>query len=408
MNPANPAFDAGFAGMYTYRAMSHEYPRHAETEVRTLLREFPVVAILGPRQAGKTTLANRILRGFPASIHLDLELPSDLRKLGDAESYLRLHQDELVCLDEVQRAPEIFPLIRALIDHDRRPARFLLLGSASREVLRQSTESLAGRIAYVYLSPFTAIEVPQTVDTQTHWMRGGFPPSLFASSDDASYRWREQFVRTYLDRDIPALGLDLTRAAVERLWTMLAAGSGSLLNRTKLADPIGVSTRTIQRYIDILEATFMVRVLRQYHANTKKRLVTSPKVYVRDSGILHALARIRTWDDLYGSPLIGASWESYAIEQLLTALPRWEASFYRTADGAEIDLVLYGDRTVAIEMKSSSAPRVSRGFHIAAKDVEAAEKYVVAPLAEPDTYPIAGNTLVTTPDLLVRRLLSAE
>ncbi len=386
------------------RTMNRIVSRRAEAEVRNLLRQFPAVAILGPRQTGKTTLATRLLQSEPRSVRLDLELPSDLARLSDPESYLRSHASDLVCIDEIQRVPDLFPVLRALIDKERRPGRFLVLGSASADLLRQSSETLAGRIAHTYLTPFQAQEVEGEIDRHDHWLRGGFPLSLLAESDEASYRWREQFVTTYLERDLPSLGIDLTRSAIGRLWTMIASGSGSLLNRAKFADPIGVSANTIQRYLDILESTFMIRVLRPAYANTKKRLIASPKVYIRDSGLLHVLSMLGTWDALYGSHLVGPSWESYAIEQIVSALPGWRAGFYRTADGAEIDLVLEGTKTIAIEMKAAVAPRVSRGFHLASDDVHADEKYIVAPLPTPDPYPIGNNTIVTTPELLVREL----
>jgi predicted AAA+ superfamily ATPase len=376
-------------------------PRRVEATARQYLTQFPVVAIVGPRQSGKSTLARQILAAVDASLRLDLELPSDINRLRDPEAFLRSNAGVLVCLDEVQRVPDIFPVVRALVDEDRRPGRFLMLGSASPHLLRQSTETLAGRIAYIDLTPFGLDEVGPD-HLQTHWMRGGFPESFLAPSDEASLVWRQQFVRTFVEGDLPALGIDLTTSAVSRLWQMLASGSGSLLNRTKLADPVGVSPQTIARYIDILEATFMIGVLRPRLPNTKKRLVRAPKLYVRDTGLLHALLGIETFNNLYGHMAIGASWESYVVEQLRAGLPDWNASFYRTSGGAEIDLVLErGGRRIAVEAKSSSAPRVSRGFYEAAEDIGATDRFVVAPLSRPDGYPIGRETVVCSPDWLL-------
>ncbi len=268
------------------------------------LQHFPVVAILGPRQSGKSTLAREILKLYEHTVRLDLELPSDLNRMREPELYLRENARRLVCLDEIQRAPGLFPVIRALVDEDRRPGRFLLLGSASPELLRQSSETLAGRIAYIELSPFSAEEVSvEEVGGQSQtalWSRGGFPLSFLAPSDEDSLVWRQQFVRTFLEGDLPAMGIDLTTTAVQRLWQMLASSSGALLNRAKLADPVGVSPQSISRYIGVLEATFMIRVLRPYLRNTKKRLLKSPKVYVRDTGLLHALLDIPSLSALLG------------------------------------------------------------------------------------------------------------
>jgi uncharacterized protein len=360
---------------------------------------------VGPRQAGKSTLARRILPQMKAGLYLDLELPSDLAKLRDPEAYLSMNAAATVCIDEVQRYPDLFPLLRALVDRDRRPGRFLVLGSASPDLLHQSSESLAGRIAYIDLQPFSYDEVAAYGELAQHWLRGGFPESFLAIDDAASYRWREQFVRTFLDRDLPALGIDVGKAALGRLWTMVAASNGSLLNKAKFAEPIGVSPQTITRYIDILESTLMGRLLRPFFHNTKKRLVRSPKMYVRDSGLVHALLGLRSWDELFGHPAIGASWEAYALEQILSVLREWEGSFYRSSGGAEIDLVLQrGKRTVAVEFKSNSSPRVSKGFYQAAEDIQADERYIVAPLSQPELIPYGHGTVLCRPESLIQQL----
>ncbi len=378
--------------------------REARETVTDRLRQFPVVAILGPRQCGKSTLARTVLSEYPQSVLLDLELPSDLAKLTEPELFLRANMNQLVCLDEIQRTPDLFPVIRALVDEDPRPGRFLILGSASPSLLRQSTETLAGRIAFVDLSPLTLTEVG-AADLQTIWMRGGFPRSYLAATEEQSAIWCQQFVRTFLEGDLPAMGIDLSTPAVRRLWQMLASGSGSILNRSKLADPVGVSPQSISRYIGILEATFMVRVLRPYFANVKKRLVKSPKVYVRDSGLLHSLLGITSTPQLVGNISVGASWESFAVEQMCSALPGWTPSFYRTGGGAELDLILErSDQRIAVEAKASTAPRVGRGFHDAAEDISATRKYVVAPLLHPGSYPGPRDTIIASPDRVIADL----
>ncbi len=379
-------------------------PRRAGDKVAEFLSRFPVAAIVGPRQSGKSTLALQVLQSRTPSVRLDLELPSDINRLTDAEAFLRANARALVCLDEVQRAPDLFPLIRALVDEDRRPGRFLLLGSASPAFLRQSTESLAGRIGYIDLTPFTIEEVG-AAHTRNHWLRGGFPESFLALTEYESYSWREQFIRTYREVDLPSLGIDITTAAIGRLWQMLASASGALLNKAKLAEPVGVSPQTIARYLDVLEATFMIRVLRPSLVGTRKRLVKSPKVYVRDTGLLHALLGIRSMNELFGHMGIGASWESYMVEQICGSLPEWSHSFYRTSGGAEIDLVLErGGRRVAIEAKASSSPRVTRGFYEATDDLDVDLRFVVAPLTTPGAYPVGRDTIACTPDWLLPRL----
>lgn len=380
--------------------MTHtELQRRVEGELLQLINQFPVVAIVGPRQAGKSTLARRILPEMKTGLYLDLELPSDLAKLRDPEAYLSMNAAATVCIDEVQRYPDLFPLLRALVDRDRRPGRFLVLGSASPDLLHQSSESLAGRIAYIDLQSFSYDEVAAHGELRQHWLRGGFPDSFLAMDDAASYRWREQFVRTFLDRDLPSLGIDVGKAALSRFWTMVAASNGSVLNKAKFADPIGVSPQTITRYIDILESTFMVQLLRPFFHNTKKRLVRSPKIYLRDSGLLHTLLGLRSRDELFGHPAIGASWEAYALQQILGVLEQWEGRFYRSSGGAAIDLVLRrGKRTVAVEFKSNSSPHVSKGFY------QADERYIVAPLPQPELIPYGHGALLCRPESLIQRL----
>jgi len=369
--------------------------RLAEARVLEKLRTNPVVAILGPRQCGKTTLARMTMQSVPRSVRLDLERPSDLAKLSDPEAYFALHRDELVCLDEIQRRPGLFPVLRSVVDQRERNGQFLVLGSASPELLRQSSESLAGRIAFVELGPFLVPEVaPTGPDAMERlWLRGGFPRSYLAADDTESFDWRLDFITTFVERD---LSLYAPRLAPERLatfWTMCAHEHGQLLNASRLGDALGVSGHTVRAYLELLERTFMVRLLRPLRANLGKRLVRSPRLYLRDSGILHALLRIGAGDDLLGHPSRGVSWEGLAIEHALAAFPGWEPSFFRTRAGAELDLVLQrGQRRIAIEAKVSRAPRPTRGFWTALKDLEISEAYVIAPVSEP--YPLAPGVAV--------------
>jgi predicted AAA+ superfamily ATPase len=369
--------------------------RHLTATVKRRLQNNPAVAILGPRQCGKTTLAGQIVKKIKQSVYLDLENPGDLAKLDDPLAFFSLHNDDLVCLDEIQRAPELFSILRSIIDERARNAQLLILGSAGRDLIRQSSESLAGRIAYLDLTPFllSELEAAQKDDIRRLWLRGGFPRSYLPEDLDISFEWRQDFIRTFLERDVNMLGFRMPPARLGRLWKMCAHIHGSLLNASKLADSLGVSSHTIRSYVDLLEHTFMIRVLMPDAPNLKKRLVKSPKIYIRDSGILHALLDIRTHDDLLSHPIIGASFEGFAMENILAFAKNYEPSFYRTSAGAEIDLILRrGRRTLAFELKSSSVPRVSKGFWNALDDISPDEAYVVAPVKE--SYPMKGNVMV--------------
>ena len=370
--------------------------RLAQQQLTNLLTQFPAVVLLGPRQAGKTTLALAEAERRGDAFYLDLELPSAQRQMDDPEAFLLAHQGRLVVLDEVQRLPELFAVLRGVIDIRRRSGeatgQFLLLGSASGVLLGQTSESLAGRVAQLELTPFQAREVlsavTSTSDLNQLWVRGGFPLSWLAIDDAASLRWRDAFIATYLERDIPALGPRIPATTLRRLWTMLAHTQGGLLNQSQLAASLAISGQTVARYIDLLCDLMLVRRLPAWHGNVGKRLVRAPKVYVRDSGIVHALLGLTRVDDVLAHPVAGQSWEGFVIEQLLAAAPHADASFYRTSHGAEADLVLgfrNGENWV-VEVKRSSAPVVSKGFHLAADDVGAARKIVVAPVAAP--YPM--------------------
>lgn len=366
--------------------------RKLQEQIVASLNNFPVVGILGSRQVGKTTLALEIRNHYPGnSVYLDLELPSDLSKIAEPELYLNQYRDFLVIIDEIQRMPSLFPVLRALIDQNRMPGRFLILGSASPEMIRKSSESLAGRIIYHELPPFHIGEVGQDdLAVQNLWLRGGYPLSYLAETDTASLAWREAFIRTYLERDIPQLGVRVPALQLRRFWLMLSHSHGRLWNASQIAGSLGVSAPAVRRYLDILGETFIIRQLQPYLPNLKKRLVKSPKVYIRDSGLLHSLLNIRTIDELLGNPYLGSSWEGFALEQVWAALPDdWPKYFYRTSAGAEVDLVVLPPRAgpIAFEMKYTAAPRLPRGYHIGFSDLKCDQGFVVYP--GKDVYPLA-------------------
>ncbi len=364
--------------------------------VRALSRQA-AVALLGPRQAGKTTLALAVAEQR-RSVYLDLEDPDDRRRLAEPALFLEALDDHLVVLDEIHRVPELFWSLRGIIDRGRRAGRgvgrFLILGSASIDLLRQAGESLAGRVAMLELTPFTVLEVEDRRAVRERlWLRGGFPESCLASDDETSFAWRKDFVRTYLERDIATFGVRVPATTLERLWTMLAHRQGTLLNASALAGALEVSAQSVTRYIDLLVDLLLVRRLAPLTANVGKRLVKSPKVYIRDSGLVHALLGVPTLTALAGHPVVGRSWEGFVIETLLTVLP-WRATafFYRTSAGAEIDLVIEhgGGERWAIEIKRSLSARPSRGFHTACRDIGASRALVVH--AGEDRFPVSSTT----------------
>ena len=366
------------------------YITRAKAEEISKSLEFnPVTAIIGPRQCGKSTLARHLLENRADVVNLDLDLPSDNRKLDDAEFFLNEHAEQLVCIDEVQEKPGLFPLLRALVDRDRRPGRFLVLGSVGRDLLRQGGQTLAGRIHYVELTPFLWSEVEPTSTAKgdsflRHWWRGGFPDSFLVDDEAASSVWRQDLIQDYLYRDIPNFGYTIPVATIRRFWTMLAHYHGGLFNASKIGQALDASNNTIRKYLDILDQTFMVRVLRPLEINVRKRLVKSPKVYLRDSGLLHSLLEIETSTALHGNPVYGASWEGWCIEQICGALPAWRAAFYRTSSGEEIDLVLErGDTRLAFECKASISPHVSRGFPATLELLAPERTWIVCPMTGP-------------------------
>jgi predicted AAA+ superfamily ATPase len=381
--------------------------RRLASDLHQRLQQVPAVALLGPRQVGKTTLALAEGEAHQA-LYLDLESERDRAKLSEPELYLPDHFGRLVILDEVHRAPGLFPVLRGLIDRARRAGHrsgmYLLLGSASLDLLRQSGETLAGRISYLELSPFSVLEIreqPIATTVDRLWLRGGFPESFLAADDAQSLRWRQDFIRTYLERDIPQFGPRIAAETLRRFWTMLAHHQGGTLNIAQLARNLGVDGKTAAAYIDLLSDLLLVRRLPPWRTNLGKRLVKSPKVYVRDSGLLHALLAVGDKDTLLGHPVVGAGWEGFVIENLLASAPQGvQGHFYRTSGGAEIDLLLaWPDGLLwAVEIKRSLSPRPERGFHAACADLKPERRFVVYPGHE--TYPIAGDTIAIPLDEL--------
>lgn len=367
--------------------------RTLQPQLLRLLGDFPILGLIGARQVGKTTLAREIAAaGTAPAIYLDMERPSDRAKLAEPEIYLGAHRHELVVIDEIHRVPELFPLLRAEVDADRRPGRFLVLGSASPDLLRQSSESLAGRIVYVELSGLNLAEIgPENL--QQLWLRGGFPLSYSARSPEASWEWRTAFVQTWLERDVPALGIRVPSATLGRFWQMVAHVNGQLWNGNQLAASMGGTPPAVARYLDLLQDLFVLRRLPPYHGNIRKRLVKTPKVYFRDTGLLHALLRVVTHDDLLSHPALGASWEAFCVEQIAQAAPQGsDLYFYRTSGGAEADLAVFppgARRPFVFECKHSLAPSLGRGFHSALEDLAPARAFAVYPGTE--VYPLSNG-----------------
>lgn len=362
------------------------------------VKSMPVVALIGPRQVGKTTLALEVSKKLDKPVtYIDLESDADFNKLTDAETYLKRFHGQLLIIDEVQRKPDLFRLLRVIVDKRKRKGEraghFLLLGSASKDLLQRSSESLAGRIRYIELTPFTLTELynagKNDYDLERLWLRGGFPDSYLAPNEEESREWRIDFMATYVERDIPNLGIGISVSQLKRFWKMLAHYHGRQINLSELGRSLEVSHTTIRNYLDLLTDFYMVRQLTPWSGNIKKRLVKAPKVYIRDSGILHSLVQLQTMEDLFSHPVIGASWEGFVIENIINQLNnKWDYSYYRTATQAEIDLVLQtpDNEIWAVEIKRTAAPKLTRGFYEACRDVEATHKWVIS--ANMDRYPL--------------------
>lgn len=370
-------------------------PRNIEHVVSLTRKVFPVTAILGPRQCGKSTFVKMLSANLSSLVYIDLQNTEDLNKLSDPRLFFRNNEQSVICLDEIQRIPSLFYDLRSIIDTNRTNGRFIILGSASAELIQNSSETLAGRIGFVELTPFLVSEIAGNSDfsLSRFWFRGGFPESYLAQSDEESRLWRENFIRTYIERDLPQLGFQLPALQLRRLLTMFSHTQGQLFNSSKLAGSMGVTHPTIRRYLDMFEQTFLVRTLQPYIPNVKKRLIKSPKVYIRDSGILHQLLQISDFNQLMGHPVFGSSWEGIVIENIIAEMSDWQAYFYRTSTGDEMDLVLIkGEMKLAIECKASTAPQLSKGFWNVIEDIDPHHVWVVAPIT--GTYPMKENVTV--------------
>jgi hypothetical protein len=382
-------------------------PRLGTKELVEILEYFPVLGITGPRQVGKTTLSKKLAGEIEKEvIYLDMENPTDLSKLSEPALYFEKNEDACIIIDEVQRVPELFPILRSLIDKKRIPARFILTGSASPELIRDSSESLAGRIAYKELTAFNYIEICNHKFSGLHWFRGGFPLSFLAPSDRISITWINNFIQTYIERDLPLLGLQAAPTFLRNLWLMLAHIHGNVLNMELLSKSLEVTGPTIKKYIHFLSEAYLIRILQPFHINIKKRIVKSPKIYIRDTGILHQLLGITTHDMLEGHPMKGNSWEGYVIEQIsLHVQNQYEMYFYRTHQGAECDLVLTiaNKPEIAVELKYTSAPRVSKGLRTSIEDLGTKKNFIIC-LCE-EEYPIAENIIACNMDTFINKHL---
>lgn len=356
--------------------------RFLEPGVSKSIQSFPVTAVTGPRQCGKSTLVKHMLDTYPESIYLDLEKPSDMRKLDDAEWFFTSQKDKLICLDEIQRYPELFPIIRSLVDEWNRPGCFLILGSASRDLLKQSSESLAGRISYKRLTPFLWKELENDYPLEKYFSAGAFPRSLLAEDSEVSFEWRENFITTFLERDL-LQWVGFTPTTMRRFWQMLAHVNGQTVNYSSFASSLGVTSATVKNYVDLLTGTFMVEVVPPFISNLGKRLVKSPKVYISDSGITAGLLGLRNFVELSGHPAFGSIWEQIVFSNLKGLYADADFFYYRTTNGAEIDFVMkVRNKVFAIECKASYSPVLSKGNYLAIEDIAPVQTFIVTPSAD--------------------------
>ncbi|MEX0594898.1 MAG: ATP-binding protein [Candidatus Paceibacterota bacterium] len=380
--------------------------RNALDEVGRLLTDFPAIVLVGPRQVGKTTLAKEIAQNLSKeSVYLDLELPSDLAKLQEPELFLTQHQDKCVIIDEVQRDKSLFPVIRALIDQHRVAARFILLGSASPELIRDSSESLAGRVAYYQLYPIQLKEFDHN-NFQELWLKGGFPNALLTENNETSMLWRQNFIKSYLERDLPLLGLNANAVMLRRLWEILAHQNGQILNISAISKALGLSVPTVKHYIQFMEAAFLLQVVKPYFGNIKKRLTKAPKVYLLDTGILHALLNLKNIDAIFGHIAAGSSFENFIYNQMVAMVGQENIYFYRTADGTEMDFVIAkaGIPFISIEVKLSASPTITKSFTNAIQDLKTEHNFIVAPVLV--GYPLKNNVQVISINELLDKILS--
>lgn len=372
--------------------------RHIESTINQYLDIFPIVAILGPRQCGKSTLIKKMAETWRNTLFLDLQNQDDLNKLRQPTLFFSNNSTHRICLDEIQLVPALFSVLRSEVDQNRKNGRFVLLGSASRELVQKTSESLAGRIGFINLTPFiiNELENQPNFTIEKYWLRGGFPDSYLAKNDENSNIWRENFIRTFIERDIPQLGFQIPALQLRRFLTMCAHNQGQILNSSKLGDAMGLTHPTIRRYIDLLEQTFILRTLPAYETNVKKRLIKSPKLYIRDCGLLHRLLSIDTFNALLGHPVIGNSWEGMTIENILSNVTDWNCYFYRSSNGDELDLILEkGEKRIAIECKASTAPKLTKGFWNGLEVVKPQKSFIVSPVQ--DRYFINENVMVCNP-----------
>ena len=369
--------------------------RHLKSKILSDLETFPSVAILGSRQCGKSTLAKLIGQNISNFLYVDLEKKSDFQMVSNSELFFQANRNKVICIDEIQLLPELFSSLRSEIDEFRHNGRFIFLGSASRELLQKSSQSLAGRIGYRELTPFILSElIEPSFDLKLHWFRGGYPNSFFANDDEKSMIWLENFIKTYIERDIPMLGIGISSIHLKRFIEIISGLHGQLVNLSRIGESLGLSHTTIRNYIDLFEQCYIIRVLQPYEKKIKKRIVKTPKLYFRDSGILHSLINVASFNELMGNIAFGASWEGYAIENIITMLPDWKHSFYRTSTGDEIDLIIEkGNKKIAIEFKISSAPKLSKGFWNSIEDLEITEAFIVTP--NENSFKIKDNVTIT-------------
>jgi len=363
--------------------MDQMIPRQLSALLKRYLENFKAVAILGPRQCGKSTLAKQIIKAFPDSIYIDLESPADRIKLSEPQLFFTSVAGQIVCIDEIQLMPELFSTLRGIIDQKNQPGQFLILGSASRDLIRQSSETLAGRIIYLELTPFLFEELALTSENVLQYVsKGGFPISYLAIDEELSFAWRRSFISSFLERDIAQLGFNYPPETMRRLWTFIAHSQGQMVNLSEFGQLLGISHTTVRKYIDLLSATYMIRVLPPFENNIKKRLAKTPRMYIRDTGVLHNLLNIRDLNTLFSHPVFGVSWETMVIENILSTIDYDKAGFYRTMNGAEIDLVIERNGIrVGIECKSSLTPTVERGMYTCMEDLQLKEVFVAAPVS---------------------------